>query len=87
MIEIYLSDLSKEKQKEIISELGDNGNYDIFPIATIEIENKEEEWMKFEKPKCFTFNSDTYPLCTGAKHPADFAENDCIRCKLYVNYT
>lgn len=43
MIEIYLSDLSKEKQKEIILELGDNGNYDIFPIATIETKNKEEE--------------------------------------------
>lgn len=42
MIEIYLSDLSKEKQKEIILELGDNGNYDIFPIATIETENKED---------------------------------------------
>ena len=43
MMEIYLSDLSKEKQKEIVSELGGNGNYDIFPIATIETENKEEE--------------------------------------------
>lgn len=48
--------------------------------------NDRDILMKFEKPKCFTSNSDTYPLCTGAKHPADFAENDCIRCKLYVNY-
>ena len=41
--------------------------------------------MKFQKPKCFTPNSDAYPLCTGAKHPVDLAENDCIRCSLYEN--
>lgn len=36
MIEIYLSDLTKEKQKDVLVALGDNGNYDVFPIATIE---------------------------------------------------
>ncbi len=38
-VEIYIQDLTEEKQKEIIKMLGDNGNYDIVPIATI---NKEE---------------------------------------------
>ena len=35
MIEIYWDDLSKEKQNEIMEMLGDNGNFDIIPIATI----------------------------------------------------
>jgi hypothetical protein len=36
-IEIYFSDLSEDKQKEIIEILGNNGNYDVFPIADIPI--------------------------------------------------
>jgi len=28
-----------EKQQELLNALGDNGNYDVFPIATIEVEN------------------------------------------------
>ena len=35
MIEIYWSDLTKEKQQEILDVLGENGNYDVFPIALI----------------------------------------------------
>ena len=35
MIEIYWDDLTPEKQAEILEELGENGNYDMFPIATI----------------------------------------------------
>ena len=35
MIEIYWSDLTKEKQQEILDVLGENGNYDVFPIASI----------------------------------------------------
>lgn len=34
-VEIYWSDLTKEKQEEILELLGENGNYDVFPIATI----------------------------------------------------
>lgn len=37
-IEIYLKDLTSEKQEEIKKIVGDN-NWDIFPIATIELEN------------------------------------------------
>ena len=35
MIEIYWSDLTKEKQQEILDVLGENGNYDVFTIASI----------------------------------------------------
>lgn len=41
-IEIYLQDLTAEKQAEILKTLGDNGNYDVFPIATLEFEDEED---------------------------------------------
>ena len=42
--EIYLQDLNVEKQKELIELLGgENGNYDIYPIATLEFEDEEGE--------------------------------------------
>ena len=39
-IEVYWNDLTADKQKEIIGLLGDNHNWDVFPIATIEIEEE-----------------------------------------------
>ena len=41
-ISIYWDDLTKEKQEEILEALGDNGNYDIIPIATIYIPEEED---------------------------------------------
>ena len=43
IINIYWNDLTKEKQKEIVDIIGDDGNYDIYPIAIVEIENFDEE--------------------------------------------
>lgn len=43
IIEIYWNDLTTEKQQEIMDELGDNGNWDVFPIATLEIETDNSE--------------------------------------------
>lgn len=40
MIEIYWGDLTPEKQQEILDILGDNGNYDVTPIATIYVEEE-----------------------------------------------
>jgi hypothetical protein len=34
-LEIYLCDLKEEVQEEVIQYLGDNGNYDVYPIAVI----------------------------------------------------
>ena len=42
IIEIYLNDLKEEVQKEIIEALGGIGNYDVFPLAAIEINENEE---------------------------------------------
>lgn len=42
IIEIYLDDLTPEKRQEILEALGgEDGNYDIFPIVTLEFEDKE----------------------------------------------
>lgn len=35
MIEIFWKDLTQTKQEEILAKLGENGNYDVFPIAEI----------------------------------------------------
>lgn len=40
-IAIYWDDLTTEKQNEIIEALGDNGNYDIIPIATLCYEGED----------------------------------------------
>lgn len=44
-IEIYWDDLTPEKQKEILNLLGDNGNYDVIPLAIIELEETESNDM------------------------------------------
>ncbi|MDR3295424.1 MAG: hypothetical protein LBT26_06310 [Clostridiales Family XIII bacterium] len=41
-IEILFGDLIPEKQREILDKLGDNGNFDIYPIATIPVGELEE---------------------------------------------
>lgn len=41
-ISIYWDDITKEKQEEILEILGENGNYDVIPIATIYISEEED---------------------------------------------
>lgn len=40
-IEIYWQDLTPAKQAEILAKLGDNRNWDVFPIATVDIDDDE----------------------------------------------
>ena len=40
-LEIYWDDLVEDTKKEIIELFGDNCNFDIFPIASIEIPYEE----------------------------------------------
>ena len=42
-IQIHWDDLTEEKQNELLEVLGDNNNYDIFPIATIVIDDDDVE--------------------------------------------
>ncbi len=41
-IEIYWSDLTEEKQRELLNLLGNNQNWDVFPLAEIEIGDEED---------------------------------------------
>ena len=43
VFEIYIHDLTEEAQARLIEFLGDNGNYDVFPIAEITREIYGEE--------------------------------------------
>ena len=45
-IEIYFDDLTEEKQTEILANLGDNGNYDLFPLASLEYEESETQELQ-----------------------------------------
>ena len=41
-VEIYWNDLTPEKQQELFEALGgEDGNYDVFPIVTLEFEDKK----------------------------------------------
>lgn len=42
-LEIYFDDLSENAQKEFIKIYGDNGNYDITPLAKIPISDSDDE--------------------------------------------
>ena len=46
-IEIFWNDLTKEKQDEIREALNmdanDNGNWDVFPIATLDVEEETND--------------------------------------------
>ena len=41
-IEIYWQDLTRAKQSEILHVFGENGNWDVFPIATIDVPAADE---------------------------------------------
>ena len=41
-IEIYWQDLTSAKQSEILQVFGENGNWDVFPIATIDVPTEDK---------------------------------------------
>ena len=41
--DIFFDDLSTEAQTELLNFLGDNGNYDVFPIASINVSQEGED--------------------------------------------
>lgn len=46
-MDIMISDLKPEIQEKVIALLGDNGNYDVFPIATLEEPEPERHYVSF----------------------------------------
>ena len=55
-IEILFGDLTPEKQAEIIEAFGDNQNWDVCPIAVIEVECDEEDC-----PGCAHYGTENCP--------------------------
>ena len=45
-IEIYWQDLTKAKQDEILQVFGDNGNWDVLPIAILGVPAKDSNSLK-----------------------------------------
>jgi len=41
--DVFWDDLSIEAQAELMSFMGDNGNYDVFPLTSINISSEEVE--------------------------------------------
>ena len=48
-IEIYWQDLTPAKQGEILQAFGENGNYDVFPIATLDMPEEDETFSGQEQ--------------------------------------
>jgi hypothetical protein len=44
-IEICFNDLTEEKQREILTKLGGNGNFDVFPIAVIPVGEEDPGYI------------------------------------------
>lgn len=42
-IEIFWDDLTPEKQQEFLNLFGENGNFDVFPLAVLEYEMEEDQ--------------------------------------------
>ena len=51
--EIYLTDLTPEAQKRFIEFYGDDGNFDVFPLATFEAEAFDDEDFEDEDEDLF----------------------------------
>jgi len=43
VVQLFWDDLSASAKEELLKLLGDNGNYDVFPIAQLEFEEDEDE--------------------------------------------
>ena len=51
VIQLYWDDLSSSAKERLLELLGDNGNYDVFHLAELVIENETDE-NREENEKC-----------------------------------
>jgi hypothetical protein len=79
MFEIYLTDLKEDKQEEFIDMFGEDGNYDTFPIATVEIEEEDDFCPQ---------GGDITDDCKDCEYSADFHYflGQCISRDLDLNF-
>ena len=43
VIQLFWDDLSSDAKERLLELLGDNGNYDVFPLAELVFENENDE--------------------------------------------
>ena len=51
VVQLFWDDLSSSAKERLLELLGDNGNYDVFPLAELVIENETDE-NREENEKC-----------------------------------
>ena len=51
VIQFFWDDLSSSAKERLLELLGDNGNFDVFPLAELVIENETDE-NREENEKC-----------------------------------
>ena len=51
VIQLYWDDLSASAKERLLELLGDNGNYDVFPLAELVFENENKE-IREENEQC-----------------------------------
>ena len=51
VIQLYWDDLSSSAKERLLELLGDNGNFDVFPLAELVFENESDE-NREENEKC-----------------------------------
>ena len=51
VIQLFWDDLSSSAKERLLELFGDNGNYDVFPLAELLIENETDE-NREENEKC-----------------------------------
>ena len=62
MFEIYFDDLTKEKQAEFIKVFGNNGNFDVYPIATFATDDDEDDEDRIVQEQVYDGNANG--ICT-----------------------
>jgi hypothetical protein len=51
VVQLYWDDLSPSAKERLLELLGENGNFDVFPLAELVIENETDE-NREENEKC-----------------------------------
>ena len=51
VIQLFWDDLSSSAKERLLELFGDNGNYDVFPLAELVIENENDE-IREENEEC-----------------------------------
>ena len=51
VIQLFWDDLSSSAKERLLELFGDNGNYDVFPLAELVFENETDE-IREENEKC-----------------------------------